>query len=379
MPVATEVRVLVLEDDDLDFTILQRHLETVQSPAYKLVRAADIDEARQAISSDAFDAALVDYRLSGGVTGLDFVTELGGRDAPFPIVLLTGMNAGELDKKAILSGAYDYIDKMALTRELADRALRFSISSHQYERQLRVLITEANTQANINRRVLSIVSHEMNTQVGSLIRYCDYIMENSAAGENRDAAANMKAASLHLEDLLANLSEFVRLDSGATKLSKQAFHLKTILDETVEVFQPYARHKEISLIADFGDTTDETFIGDRMRIRQVLINLIKNAITYSDKGTVAVCAAFDGERLCVSVRDEGTGMSEETVETILSDAVTPHTPGEDLKGGLGIGLSICRRLLQLMGGELAIESAEGSGTTVRFNTPLERKANSAAA
>ncbi|MEO1135321.1 MAG: response regulator, partial [Pseudomonadota bacterium] len=301
MPASNQIRLLVLDDDVGDFRILARHLETVRTPRYGFTHASNIEEARVAISDNTFDAALIDYRLSESQNGLDFVKELGGREAPFPIVLLTGMGDGELDREAILSGTYDFIDKMALTRELADRAIRFSISSYRYERELRATIAEAKEQAAINQRTLALVSHEMKSPISSIIGYCDYIIDNCNTETTRDAAGKMKAASTHLQDFLSNLSEFVRLDSKAVQISRSSFQLKTMLDETVDFFEPYAQHKGISLIKIFDPMTDGVFVGDRLRVRQVMINLLKNAISYSDGGTIAVTAEWRNDILQVRI------------------------------------------------------------------------------
>ena len=374
IPLKALNKILVLEDDDLDFDLLQRHLRPFQSPKYELVRAVNADAAQILTQKQPFDAALIDYKLSGGADGLKFVRELGGRQAPFPIVLLTGMDDANLDKEAILSGAYDYIDKFAQTGEIVDRAIRFSISTYQYERQLRKLLEESTEQANINRRLLSIVSHEMKSPLSSIIGYSDYIIESCTNEQSRKAASKMKAASLHLEDFLLNLSEFVKLDSGAARISQAQFALKPMLCETIDFFRPYAAHKEISISERIDQTTDNEFIGDRLRIRQILINLVRNAINYSNDGKITISASINQDILHVTVQDEGIGIAEEKLDALLAKDIKRHEPGHNLEGGLGIGISICRRLLRLMGGTFDIKSKPGVGTIASFEIPLQRPA-----
>ena len=367
-------KILVLEDDDLDFDLLRRHLIPFQTPKYELVRAANAQEARILTTKHEFDAALIDYRLSGGADGLEFVRELGGRRAPFPIVLLTGMSDADLDKQAILSGAYDYIDKFAQTGEIVDRAIRFSISTYQYERQLRKLLEESKEQASINRRLLSIVSHEMKSPLSSIIGYSDYIIETCSNEQSREAAAKMKAASLHLEDFLLNLSEFAKLDSGAARISKASFELLPTLAGTIDFFRPYAAHKGITIDEQIEPSVDSAYIGDRLRIRQILINLIRNAINYSNDGVITISASVEKSLLRVSVQDQGIGIEEKKLNALLAEEIRRHEPGHSLEGGLGIGISICRRLLRLMGGSFNIKSRPGAGTLASFEIPLQRPA-----
>lgn len=375
----TTCRVLVVEDDAQDFRILARHLESLTRPRYALTRAADFDEARLAIADTEFDIALVDYRLSNIASGLDFIVELGGREASFPAILLTGLDTGDADREALLSGAYDYIDKLSLTRDLVDRSIRFAIQSHAYEKKLRAAVEAATEQASINRNILSVVSHEMKSPISSLIGYCDFLIEGAACETSRDAAKKMKTASIHLEDFLRNLSEFVRLDAASAQPRKSEFRMRTLLEETIAFFQPYAQHKGIALTLETSDTIDATAFGDQLRIRQILINLLKNAVNYSDGGSIRVTGDLVDGRLNVAVADEGVGMSEAKVAAILSDEITPQPPGASLEGGLGLGLSIVRRLLRLMNGRLILESALGFGTTAGFSIPVEISQNADAA
>jgi signal transduction histidine kinase len=292
---------------------------------------------------------------------------------------MTGMESTKLDAEALLTGAYDYIDKLALTRDLVDRAIRFAIKSHQYERRLREAVAEAKEQASINSNILSIVSHEMKSPISSIVGYCDFLIKKAASDTTKDAAVKMKAASVHLEDFLRNLSEFVRLDNGGAKIAIAEFDIAKMLDETVAFFQPYAQHKGIALVLECNESISDTFAGDRLRIRQVLINLLKNAVTYSDGGVIQVVATIENDLLRVTITDQGVGMAESKVAAILSDEIAPQAPGQALDGGLGLGLSIVRRLLLLMKGRFTLESAEGFGTSVAFEIPLERRASIEAA
>lgn len=367
------ISVLVVEDDYTDFKIIERHLDTVVVPGYRLERASSADEASAALASRQFDAALVDFRLSGGVNGLEFVNLMGGREAPLPFIILTGMEGGEIDKQAILAGAYDYIDKMALTRELIDRAIRFAVSSFRYERDLRNAVAVATEQATINRRILSVVSHEMRSPLSSIIGYSEYIVETCNTDSTCEAARKMRTGCLHLQDFLTNLSEFVRLDEGAAGIMKVDFDLARLLEETVDFFGPYARHKSIDLCTNFDPSIIGVFSGDRLRIRQVLINIIKNAVTYTDEGSIMFSATMKNNLIEIKVTDSGIGIPEEKLKSLLSIETWRPLPGRSLEGGLGIGLAISLRLLRLMSGKMEIESTEGFGTTAIITLPIERR------
>ena len=371
-------KILVLEDDDLDFCALERHMGSYTPRRYELLHAATIDEARRIVKETDISAALVDYSLPGGVTGLEFIDELGGRNSPFPSILLTGLNDDKIDEKAILIGAYDYIDKLSITRDLVDRAIRFAISTQDHERRLRASLMDAETQANLNRDILAVVSHEMQSPVGSLISYCDHIAKTAENDETRDAVKKMEAAAVHLEDFLRNISEYIRLDSGSAQLIEESFHLRDLIEETVQFFAPLATHKDITIETEITSTINGLFFGDAVRIRQILINILKNAVNYTDAGTIRVNASVAGDTLRVAVADSGVGMTADLVSSIVDNPAQWRRPSGQLTGGLGMGLSISTRLLELMNGTFILESTPGNGTMAGFEIPTKRAVDDAA-
>lgn len=370
MPLTDSLRLLILDDDEKDVDIIKRHLSSIQRPVYHVTHVRNLFDARIVIAERSFDAALIDYHLPGGVSGMDVMREIGGRSAPFPIVLLTGVSDADLDSEALSLGAYDYVEKTALTRELLDRTIRFALSSYLHEKQLRKSIAEATEQAAINSRILSVVSHEMKSPVRSLIGYCDHLIAMGGDAAATDAIRKMKAASIHLEDFLSNLSEFVRLDSGKATLSMSRFNLLTMLEETVAFFEPFAAHKGITLRLKAGPECNAYYRGDRLRIRQIVINLLKNAVSYSDDGIITLFAAVSEGRFKGCVSDQGVGMSDEKAASLTKTRFSKEKLGGDLEGGMGIGLPICARLLRMMNGGLSIKSQPGKGSKVFFGLDL---------
>jgi signal transduction histidine kinase len=367
----SEVRVLAVDDDATDVEIIRRHLETARSPKYLLTHALNAKDALTLLSSQTFDVALIDFRLSGDMTGLDLVKRIGGRNAAIPFIILTGIEDAAIDRESLLAGAYDYIDKMALTRELLDRSIRFSIASYRYESDLRNAMEDARAQASLNRRILAVVGHEMRSPLRSIVGYADYIVGECQDVASKDAALKMRNASLHLQDFLDNLTEFVRLDEGAAALRPDTVNIQQLVSETVEIFEPYARHKGISIKSKFSPDEPILLVADRLRVRQVISNILKNAVTYSDQGEVRLKVCVEGEYLVVRVEDDGVGMSEPRLREILEFDIGRQLPKRELEAGMGIGLSICRRLVNIMGGTLRIESVEGFGTAVEFRLPVD--------
>ena len=366
----TEFRVLAVDDDPTDLDIIKRHLETVRLPTYSLVHAKTSMEALKRLATESFDAALIDYRLSGDMNGLDLVKRIGGRDAPIPFIILTGLEDGSIDRESLLAGAFDYIDKMAMTRELLDRSIRFAVAAFRYESDLRAAMEEARGQAQLNRRILAVVSHEMRSPRRSIVGYANYIAGECVDTASRDAATKMRNASLHLQDFLDNLSEFVRLDEGAAVLRVETVDLTKVISEIVDIFEPYARHKGVAIRTSIAEDVPVSIAADRLRLRQVVANILKNAVNFSDQGEVRILANREQRALVVRIEDDGVGMSESRLKEVLEFDISRQLPRRELEGGMGIGLAICRRLVRLMGGTMQIESAEGFGSVVELRLPL---------
>ncbi|MEO0612421.1 MAG: hybrid sensor histidine kinase/response regulator [Pseudomonadota bacterium] len=367
----SNIFVLLLEDDPEDALIIRRHLSAVKDRDYHIHHASDPEAAARLIKAHSFDVALIDYSLPGGETGLGFVETLGGRDSAFPAILLTGLNDSNLNRDALNAGTFDFLDKLGLSRDLIDRSIQFSMRNHLNERRLRNAKKGAEFQARENQRLLAVVSHELKSPLASLIGYSDFIIANASSTPTRDAASNMKTASIFLQDFLRNLSEYVRLNQGAATLDSQPVVLADELPEIVALFHPYAVHKAITLTADIDLPAGRTVSVDRVRLRQILINILRNAITYTDDGAVTLQATMRNGVLTCEIKDEGIGMSAQDVENLNAGIHRLDAADGALTGGLGIGLRICREILVLMRGPMHLASTEGFGTTVTVRIPLD--------
>lgn len=330
------IRWLVVENDDARYAALLDRLEVIRRAQFEFIRAHALPEEALLGDDLSIDAALIDARSHGATAPIARILE--GNEKPLPCVVLA-----ELARKLSRSGAPAARDGHGETAEAA------------------------------RAQILAIVGHELKSPIASLRGYCDYLVDNADGEIVRDAVIKMRGISRRLEDYVANLCEFVRLESGEAALKPRLFSFETLVEEVVDLFMPYARHKGIALTYDVQSRSEGMIRADDMRIRQVLLNLVKNAITHTDGGGVDITAAVLPEKLRVSVRDDGVGMDEGHVRTILSEAGPPFAPNRDFGGGLGLGLMICRRLMTMMGGRLLLESAPGFGTIAGFELPIERR------
>lgn len=329
------IRWLVIENDDARYAALIDRLDVIRRAQFEFIRAHALPEDGSLADDASIDAALIDARSQGADAPIARI--FGGSKAPLPCVLI------------------------------ADPARKSGRGAAPEEND-----SQGETAGALRAQILAIVGHELKSPIASLRGYCDFLLENAASELVRDAASKMRGISRHLEHYVANLCEFVRLDSGDAALKPRLFSFEALVQEVVDLFMPYARHKGIFLTYDVQSRTPDLILGDDMRIRQVLLNLVKNAITHTDGGIVDITASVSPRKLRVSVRDDGFGMDEDLVRAILSETGRPPAPNRDYGGGLGLGLTICRRLINLMGGRLLLESTPGFGTIAGFELPLEK-------
>ena len=236
---------------------------------------------------------------------------------------------------------------------------------------------DAETARRTREEFVATMSHEARTPMNAVLGMADLLHMTDLTRKQRSYVDIIQSSGNLLLSFVDNMLDLAQLGSGSLKLSKAAFQLTDLLEGTLKVMSHHAYSKGIELAGSIRHDPALKVVGDRERLRQIMINLIGNAIKFTDSGQVLVQVDVDegaeaGARLTVSVADSGIGMSDEARQRAFRPLA--RADGERAAGGAqgsGLGLAISKRLLDLMGGELAIESELGRGTTVRFTVPTE--------
>ncbi|MEM6650464.1 MAG: response regulator [Pseudomonadota bacterium] len=200
---------LVVEDDDIDYMAIERHLLSGVSQ-YKIIRARTIKEAKSAVSKNKFCAALIDYRL-GTEVGLDFLTWLGGENAPFAVIMMTGYDDKTVNTKAYEAGAIDFLQKSALTRDLLLQSVKYAIREQDTLAELRDARAKMDAMAEAKTKFLKLVKHD----IKEIQRVTDMLLIKASSQNNTDKDQStlhdlQKVKQLTLT-LIANC-EYVRPD-----------------------------------------------------------------------------------------------------------------------------------------------------------------------
>ena len=210
---------------------------------------------------------------------------------------------------------------------------------------------------------LSGVSHEFRTPLSSILGYSE-ILQKTVGARHKSSQRYLSAvqrSGKHLLSLVENLLDHGRLDANEIVLQPTAVDLRTLFDDVSSLLSPLAKTKHISLKIDLASGAGKRVLLDDSRLRQCLINLIGNAIKFTDQGGVTVTATWQAEKLSVSIEDTGIGIRAEDLDKIRQ----PFWQAKDTgKAGTGLGLAITERIIDMMGGSMTISSTFGSGTTI---------------
>ncbi|WP_158971496.1 ATP-binding protein [Paraglaciecola sp. L3A3] len=227
----------------------------------------------------------------------------------------------------------------------------------------------AETANDAKSRYLAGLSHELRTPLNVMLGYAQLLSQDKKIPtKQRDSIGIMKRNGEHLTDLIEGLLEISKIEAGRLTLQKDEFNLKAILQQLVDMFQVIAAQKNIEFNYDPCANLPDFVATDKQRFRQILINLISNAIKYTEKGSVTLKVTYRNQVANFSVIDTGVGISEANQELIFKPFEQIRNSHTQAIGGTGLGLTISRSLTELMGGEITLNSVLGQGST--FNLRL---------
>ncbi|RAI57865.1 PAS-domain containing protein [Roseicella frigidaeris] len=237
------------------------------------------------------------------------------------------------------------------------------------------LAAEANARA--RTEFLAMVSHELRTPLNAVIGLSGLLLQQQPREDQAQHLHLIREAGEHLLALVNDILDVTRLERGEMALRQESFDPRESLGAAVGIIRPQAEAKGLSLSFEVADTVPRRVVGDVARLRQVLLKLLGNAVKYTEQGGIramlsVLSAGKDSVRLGITVADTGIGVPPEAQARLFS----PFSQGEGgvarRFGGLGLGLAICRMLLERMGGSIRLESEPGTGSVFRCEVPLRR-------
>ncbi|MFN2099044.1 CHASE domain-containing protein [Altererythrobacter sp. MF3-039] len=252
------------------------------------------------------------------------------------------------------------------TQELAERDRERSAMLED----LRAARDESLAAAKAKSTFLANMSHELRTPMNGVLGFADLLVRSDLPPEARRHAELIAESGRVMGRLLDDILDLSRIEADKMVIAQEMIDPKHICRHVMQLVVPAARKKGLELDFRLGRAIPHFVVGDKLRIQQVLINLVGNAVKFTDRGYVCIDLTRDRTTLRYEVRDSGIGIARDKLETIFEDFVQADDDTAQLRGGSGLGLAISRKLAQAMGGDLLVDSQEGIGSTFTLILPL---------
>ncbi len=224
---------------------------------------------------------------------------------------------------------------------------------------------------------LATMSHEIRTPLNGVVALADHLLDQDMPEEFRDSMKIIARSGDHLLHVINDILDYSKLEARKLEIETRPFALKKVLSGPVALFAPQAQAKGVALELRLAPGLPDQALGDPARLGQILLNLIANAVKFTDRGRIEVDVAAeapesDGRRsFTFTIRDTGAGMSEETRAQLFTEFWQADTSISRRFGGTGLGLAISKRLAEQMGGSISVVSAEGLGSAFTLRLPME--------
>jgi len=304
---------------------------------------------------------------------------VGAAIAVADLILVTGINPASGDPAAALLEGLLLVAFGILVRRVVTQLEQNRHVAIKAEADKSVLLSDLSLRnqdlqelTRLKSEFLATMSHEIRTPLSGVIGMTGLLMDTELTPEQREYVETIRASGDALLEIINDILDFSRIEAGRVKLETIDFSPRYVVEESVELFAEAAANKGIELVLDVGPDVPELVMGDPGRLRQVLINLIGNAVKFTDAGEVVVRAnrleaKGPGVAVRFEVADTGVGLTREDAARVFAVYSQLDSSTTRRHGGTGLGLAIARMLIQLMGGEIGVESEKGKGSQFWFS------------
>ena len=368
----SKVEILVVEDESIVALDIERRLKSL---GYQVIgHVLSGEEAVVRADEERPDLVLMDIHLKGRMDGIEAAQKIR-RLYDIPVIYITAYSDEATLERAKVTEPFGYILKPFQEREIHS-AIEMAIYKHRAEQELRAAKEAAVEGYRIRSEFLANISHELRTPLNSILGMTQLARETNNDEERNDYLRMVKESGNHLLNLITSLLDFSKMEAGRIELVEEPFRLDELLESVVRDAWKESTPPRIDIYLDIDEKSEFSLRGDAARLRQILQNLIHNAVKFTAEGHVSIRARTEtlkkiGKTLLqLSVADTGIGIPKKEKEEIFSMFYQIDNSLTRVHGGTGLGLAIVKNLVELMGGEINLESEEGKGSLFSITLPV---------
>ena len=377
-------RVFIIDDNPTNLDVLSDYLD---SCGFHIMIAQNGKSALRRIKHAQPDIILLDVMMPE-MDGYEVCQKLKENEATkgIPIIFMTALSESMNKVKAFSLGAVDYITKpfqqeevfARLTTHLTIHELQHNLEQKVVERtqeleEANIKLQELNT---LKSHFLTSMSHELRTPLNSILGFADLVLLGVSGNMDDQVRKDVQLiynSGQHLLAIINDILDISKIEAGMIELVQESLDVSEIIDDVLAGVSLTIQDKPIELVVDIDSTMPNIFV-DKTRLKQILFNLMNNAIAFTNEGSITIRVKRHTEETnmaLITVQDTGVGIPKEKQALIFEQFQQVDMSKVREHGGVGLGLTIAQQLVDLHGGKIWVESEDGHGTTMRFTVPLK--------